>query len=382
MPPAEIPGWLARFRAGHDRPATFLERGVALPFTTPCLLGGRIRPGERQGAELVLANPAGVKGVYVLPWSALPDLCPPSLHDRALWARVAALPCLTPRQVREAAREVAAAGYAGRAAARAASLAETERHQMRARLHEALVRQLLRQIEPPGSAAPPPEGASPAELERRALAALDRLHQAGGLPPVAAVEALAGLAGAFEDCGFGPDSGPARLPALAAGIAAMAREAEDWAEAAGSEAERSCARLVAQGAGLTLRCCRPAFAAAYALLGDLRGLLPRWQRAPEGILALLARPEWLLDGWDLIHAAWRGAEPAQRGAALREMAALVPLLPAESRDWVGFDAPAEMEGHRAGLGRWQQALRPNQDWMTGRLLDRTARNEMLRSLTA
>src|SRR5690349_20540157 len=121
MSPPELPDWLARFESGHYRPATFLERGVALPFTTPGLLGGRIRPARRCPAELVLANPAGVEGVYIQPWSALPDLCSPTLHDRALWAAVTGLSPLTPQTVREAARGVAVQGFAGRSAARAAN---------------------------------------------------------------------------------------------------------------------------------------------------------------------------------------------------------------------------------------------------------------------
>ncbi|WP_431271328.1 hypothetical protein [Dankookia sp. P2] len=50
--PETLP-WLARYDAGKYQPVTFLERGVVLPFTTPTLLGGRIRPGERKSPELV-----------------------------------------------------------------------------------------------------------------------------------------------------------------------------------------------------------------------------------------------------------------------------------------------------------------------------------------
>ena len=105
---ADLDSLLQRYATGRYRPATFLERGVALPLTTPVLLGARIRPAERAGAELILPNPAGSEGVYILPWPALHDFCAPSLHDRALWERVTALPVLTPATVREAARQVAA----------------------------------------------------------------------------------------------------------------------------------------------------------------------------------------------------------------------------------------------------------------------------------
>ncbi|MBV1795766.1 hypothetical protein [Siccirubricoccus sp. G192] len=158
----------------------------------------------------------------------------------------------------------------------------------------------------------------------------------------------------------------------------MAREAEDWAKH-GQDADRACARLLALSSDLTLRCCQPAFTTAFEMLDDLWRLLHRWRVAPEEILGPLARPEWLLDGWELICGLWRGTDPAQRGAALLEMAALVPVIPAEVRDWVGFDLVGEMHAHRSGMSR---LVRLNHDWKTGRLMDLTARNEHLLALCA
>src|ERR1700712_5461419 len=59
-------------------PTTFLERGVAVPFTTPMLAGTRARPAEKQGLELVIPNPSGGRGVYIMAWdrhivTVLPD---------------------------------------------------------------------------------------------------------------------------------------------------------------------------------------------------------------------------------------------------------------------------------------------------------------------
>ena len=127
----------------------------SLPFTTPFLLGGRIRRAERGGAELVLANPAGAEGVYILPWSAMPSLCAPTLHDRALWERAAsaALPELCPAMARRAARAVAESGFAGRDAARAATAAEAARRETVTAIHYGLLLELLRRIEPTDSAA-------------------------------------------------------------------------------------------------------------------------------------------------------------------------------------------------------------------------------------
>ncbi|MBU6498939.1 MAG: hypothetical protein KGQ40_10460, partial [Rhodospirillales bacterium] len=52
-------------------PSTFLERGVAVPFTTPQLAGARARPGTRVPLELVVPNPSGGRGHYILPWDGL-----------------------------------------------------------------------------------------------------------------------------------------------------------------------------------------------------------------------------------------------------------------------------------------------------------------------
>lgn len=388
-----LPDCLTRFKAGKYRPASFLDRGVTLPFTTLCLLGGRIRPGERRSVELVLANPAGTEGFYILPWSAIPDLCAPTLHDRALWSRVAEITPLTPRSMREAAREVAGAGHAGRAASRAAATATAARHQARTLLHYHLLLELVRQVEPSGTGLPPPEKDHPGNIKRRAVAALSRLRSDDGITPSAAVEVLSELADVFEGCGLRRDAARARLPLLAAEMTSVTQDAAAWSatvpeevwgdgrEGAQAEAQgeaRGCAALLVQAADLTLRCSSTAFTNAHALLDDLWGLLRRWRAAPEEIMAQLARPEWLLDEWGVICALWRGADPACRHSALVDMAALVPVLPAEVGAWVGFDAAGEMEGHRDGLRRRRRTVPLNHDRAPSRQQDLTARNEALR----
>src|SRR5215472_10209040 len=94
-------------------PATFRERGVAVPFTTPLLTGARVRRAEQGGTELLMLNPAGAPGVYILPSTGLGTLCRPSVHDTRLNQRISTLPTITPASVRDAAREVAASGLAG-----------------------------------------------------------------------------------------------------------------------------------------------------------------------------------------------------------------------------------------------------------------------------
>lgn len=267
---------VAKFEAGQYRPMTFLERGVAIPFTTPHLLGGRVRPGLRGGAELVLGNPVGEDGVYVMPWSALPDICTPTLHDRALWQRIGGLGLLAPRSIREVARQVAAEGFAGRAAARAAEAAVAEDLQARTRTQYHLLLELVRQGEAGQGAGLPPEQDSMRGLEQRARAVLLALDPADRVSPIAAFEALSEVAEAFSFCGLPRNPAAALMPRLIAEIGAVMQELSAWAGNAPGP-EQSCVRLIGQGAELTLRCCRLALVDAHAALARLPELLRNWR---------------------------------------------------------------------------------------------------------
>lgn len=368
---------LARFEAGHYRPVTFLQRGVAMPFTTPHLLGGRIRPGEFGVPELVLANPAGDEGVYIMPWSALPDLCILTLHDRALWSRTTDLLQMAPRTVREMARKVAAEGFAGREAAAAATAATARDLEAETLVNYHLLLELARQGDASGATGLAAEAACAGDLESRARAALATLDPTNALTLAAASAALGEVAEAYAHCGLRRNPTAAPVPALIAEIGALMQELSAWA-ACHPGPERSCVRLIGQGAELTLRCCRQAMADAHAPLSDVGDLLRHWPERRDPILTLVARPEWLLDGWGLICGLWRGATPVRRRNALLDMASLVPVIPSEVNEWLGFDAATDMDGHRGGLRCWRRTVQSNEDWMTGRMLDLITRNEALR----
>jgi hypothetical protein len=317
----------------------------------------------------VLPNPAGSEGAYVLPWGALSDFCAPSLHDRALWERVRTQPVLSPSAVREAARQVAAEGYAGRAAARAAGAAQAARQDGQARTEYAMLLRLLGQAEPCGTAAAaPPERDGPAGVQRRVRAVLRA--RAGQLPPAAALRALEQSAAAFAAIGVGAGAEAAPLRRTATALLEMNDGLEAWSAQRPPE-ERACADMVRGAAALTLRCVRRAFAEAQALLDDVWGLLRRWEAEAEEVRALVARPDWLLDGWSLIEGLWRAAgaagPPQARSAALEEIALLVPVMPSEARDWLGFDAEGDMERHRSALRHWRRTVLARQDWVTGRM---------------
>jgi hypothetical protein len=59
---------LEGFTAALAQPLRCAERGVAAPFTAPLLPG--TRPG---GFEVVVPNPAGREGWFILPWAEALD---------------------------------------------------------------------------------------------------------------------------------------------------------------------------------------------------------------------------------------------------------------------------------------------------------------------
>jgi len=115
---------LDSFAATSGKPARCAERGVAAPFTTPLLFAARLRLGPGRAVEVLVPNPSGREGWFVLPWAAAREALQPSLADQALIEALKPLVTegldLQPAQLLQAARDAAATGLAGRAARRAA----------------------------------------------------------------------------------------------------------------------------------------------------------------------------------------------------------------------------------------------------------------------
>ena len=52
-------------------PATFEERGVVVPFTTPMLAFARARSDGNSGLEIIVPGLSGGSGVYIIGWAKL-----------------------------------------------------------------------------------------------------------------------------------------------------------------------------------------------------------------------------------------------------------------------------------------------------------------------
>jgi hypothetical protein len=321
-------------------PSTFRERGVAAPFTSPLLAGARVRAADRQGIELVLANPSGAPGVYILHWSDANEAYRPTLHDSVLLRRLANRGTLHPRTVRAAAWDVAGVGLAGREARVAAkAAADSDRSERRLAVF-LLLSALFDQAEPHG-----PRLTSllrqPSVLDHRISEVLHRLAPAFGCTGPRLRGTLAALGSVFAPVGVSPDDGSS-LVARLTGQLLRTRDQIATSFLDGKDSESvPLIRSVVDSMDTVLACARTSIADARALITDPLTLLKHWIATPEKVVELVTRAEWVLDGWERISLLWQFApdDAAQRGV-MPEMAQLVPALPSEVVAWVGTAVPA------------------------------------------
>ncbi len=345
------------------QPATFLERGVTVPFTTPVVAMARLRAGDGRTPELIVANPSGADGHYVFPLRALPDFTTPSMHDRLLFQHLLGLPSVTPREIRRAVRRTAQAGAAGRKAATSARVADEREAQERILTNLLLIATLLQQA-----------GFADADWRRlnlvdRATRAttreyLSRHEPALGMKPdailalveeLAAVVAPAGAAGATFKSGH--DVTVERLDS-------MIESLRTWGKGEAVDQARN-VELIACCAEFTLARARDSLGRARSRTEDVAGLLIAWRDRDRRLLRELTLADWLLDGWSEIAALWASVEDDDRGmqrAMLARIESLVPVMPKEA---LGTNDGEDMPHRQLMQRRW---VRLNEDWRSGALL--------------
>ena len=188
-------------------------------------------------------------------------------------------------------------------------------------------------------------------------------------PPVIATT-LQELAALYDPIGLDRRGGFARLPHAVALLKLLRNEAR--ALPVGDDANAaSLMRSLVSAAGITLAAADQVLTEGRALTASVVTLLERQRADPASLAGLLSRAEWLMDGWERICQLW-SIEPTltSRYDALAEIAILLPMIPDEISDWVGYfvqtDPPSQVS----------QALLKSEDWRTGHsVLDGIARNE-------
>ena len=305
--------------------ATAPAANVHIPFTAPLLAGVRGRR-QRSGLEFILPNPSGGRGTYVVSWSQAAGLAAPTLHDTVLARRLHDMPSVTPSAVRNAARAVAAEGYAGREAADAAIRAQTKIEAETLRLWAMFLLALIQR-----SPIPVPEqgrilaglgNAGPGVVTEGFVAAAGRL----GWEPAALSDALDQLSAAFHPVDA---KGRAyRLLGLMESLhpSLLAEQAQHAQDATPSPALLTrTINAVSQWLDLATS----TLDEATHTLTNPAALLVRWRTDPAGALGAARHVEETLDGWDRICLLWLDTDTlSARLRLLPEIGLLVRLASA------------------------------------------------------
>ncbi|MDR3531326.1 MAG: hypothetical protein P4L90_12340 [Rhodopila sp.] len=361
-------------------PVTFRSRGVAAPFTTPLLAGARVRESRQTDIELVVPNPSGGRGVYILHWPGVQAIFNPTVHDTMLFRRFSRLSAIDPAGIREAALDVALEGHAGRQAVAAAEAALASDHQQRLLTHFRLMVALIEQVEP-GGLQPASLAARTPDLDRRASNVLHRIAPSLGRTAAHLARDLAAMGNAFASVGAAPEDREARIPRLIARLEDTCIGLSRWLAAdPGNDIGNDIGGL----GGLVTAAMRMACGSGALVLENTRtaltdplASLKRWIAAPGGVLVQAARCDWLLDGWERVCLLWITAQTnASRRAALLEMAPLVPVLPREVMAWTDAAIPAEATDETCRVTSREDTWRSG-----GAALALIERNEKLRAMS-
>ncbi|MEA2738063.1 MAG: hypothetical protein QOH05_1370 [Acetobacteraceae bacterium] len=365
---------LSKLKPYH--PTTFLERGVALPFTTPRLAGTRARPTDKRGLELVILNPAGGRGVYIVPCTSITSFCRPTLHDAVFNGRVATLENVTPSMIRTVAREIAAEGLAGEDAREAAIRATFADRRERTVTNYQLVMALAEQVAHLSAVPASADGRVTLDPGTRARVMVNWISPRLGKPVAWTASALEDLAHVMAHIGAGSGSATGRVPRLVALLRQMRSDMAEWSHAQRDDRVTAYVAMVGVVADLTLSLTEATIEGARSLVGDMVSLLRTWAADPDSVTRLAGRSEWLLDGWEQICQLWNQARnDITRRAVLSEMVALIPILPKEVSEW--SHSPSLEED----VLRFRRLVPMNEDWRTGAIVfDLIARNEAIRAL--
>jgi len=352
--------------------ADFLQRGTVMAFTTPHLLGARFIQAQKGGPRnIALPSLSARPGLNILPWSEVATTQGMTMHDRALWQKLVNVPSVAPKDLRAVMQEIAAEGLRGSAARSWAREQLTKDRTALRRVFFLLLTDLIRRTEWMGEEKVAPEDESLSYLRPRIGRAIGRISKTLGVKTEEVEAALEALAGVFMPFGKPRDIVIGHTRQALLDLREFVRELELWTAPRRGSPRGLRADFITRKASLALHCAAAAVADLDDFGDDGTKILRHWLSDPEAVQKRADRPEWLLNGWDIVIALWRQSEPSDREACLLEMSHLAPHLPKEVETWRGFPEGASR------LRTEQPPVFDGLDWRSSRPLEFAARNEAL-----
>ena len=308
------------------RPSLSSERTVGIPFTTPLVCGAKVRLVKGGVVELLVPNPSGGRGFYVMDLRAVRDYCQLTVHDQLLLENLLDMDTVTPMAVRRCARNVALSGAAGRDAASAAKRAAERDDGIINLTNYLMLMRLLRRVGIDERELQRPMGEDKAmqnQIKRRLTALMPKI----GLTPDEIIDTVGDIAFYASSIGFVGDEIRARHMATLERLRPFASAVNRWAVLESGESADWAARI-ASCAIWTYDVVVPLVIDCQARLEDIPELVRTWRSDGNEVRELFSMPDWLLDCWPEIFAIWdtaAGEGREMQRAVISQIQRLLPL---------------------------------------------------------
>lgn len=365
---------MTKDQAKGKQPAA-VERTVGIPFTTPLICGAKVRLAKGGMVELLVPNPAGARGFYVMELRGVRQYCQLTVHDELLLENLLDADSLTPVTVKRCARKVALAGAAGRDAAAAAQLAAERDDEIVSLTSYLMLMRLLRRVGIDGQELQNPAGgdkAAQSQIKRRLLALMPKI----GLTPDQVLDTVGDIALYASSIGFAGEEARARHMTTAERLPRFANAVTSWAILENGEGKELADRII-NCATWTHDEVMPIIIDCQSRLEDIPELVRSWRDSANDARECFSLPDWLLDGWPEIFTIWdtaMGEDRVMQRVAINQIHRLLPLSQtlAENGQVEVLKADSSFITSRS--------VRLHEDWKTGVLLnDIRARTEALRA---
>lgn len=341
-------------------PATFEERGVVAPFTTPTLAFSRVRADGREGLEILIPGLSGSSGVYVIAWAAVREMFRMTVHDRALHEAIDSAKATTPRAMRHCTNETALSGLAGPDAIECAKAALLQEENERLLTNFYLISSVVDRLAATPAKLTVAELSSP-QGQRRVRQILDDIAQRLGASSERLYRSLEVWSDLIAPIGLSVMPHECRLRRLMKRLEGFRMNAAEWGRRSNADPD-GLSFLAADVAKLTLDIGYPIVAEVDAFTTDLGATLTGWDAAERAIKNRVDRLSWLLDGWEHVLTIWDGVVESpiwEQVEAMEEIVRTLPLAPTKELELLKNKAWGDLEN---ALRRF---VKPMQSWKSG-----------------
>lgn len=366
--------WMSK---DHDRsrPLPYAERTVGIPFTTPLICGAKARLAKGGAVELLVPNPSGTRGYYVMDLRATRQFCQLTVHDEVLLENLLSMDAVTPATVRRCARNVAIAGSAGRDAAAAAKKAAERDDGIVNLTNYLMLMRLLRTVGIDEQELQQPAGQDKAvqnEIKRRLVALTPKI----GLTADEVIDTVGDIAFYASAIGFAGSDLRNRHPLVLEQLRPFAQAITRWsALESGDNKER--AEQIADCADWTHREVAPLIVDCQTRLEDIVDLVRAWRDGRDDVRERFSLPDWLLDGWPEIFTIWETATGEDRSMQRAAIAQIHRTLPLDKT--LAEGGKVEVLSLDAAVQR-SRSVKLHEDWKSGVVMSGLrARAEALRA---